>query len=91
MDSIESKFSSDGGSYISQNSDNAQQVRVRFEQVLDNRLSCPVCLERFSDPRLLNCNHSFCKRCLVRILTKTLKNDESKDLWGGLDCGFVRS
>ncbi len=66
MDSIESKFSSDG-SYVSENSD--QQARLR-SQVLDQRISCPVCLERFNDPRLLECNHSFCKRCLLDVLTK---------------------
>lgn len=72
MDSIESKFSSDG-SYVSQSSDlSSQQARLR-EQV-DQRLSCPVCLERFSDPRLLECNHSFCRRCLIDVLHKRPKN-----------------
>lgn len=29
-----------------------------------NNLKCYLCLEEFQDPRLLNCNHSFCKDCL---------------------------
>lgn len=78
MDSIESKFSSDG-SYVSQTSDvSSQQARLR-EQQLDQRLSCPVCLERFSDPRLLECNHSFCKRCLMDVLHKRPKSLEEEE------------
>ena len=65
MDSIESKYSSDGSYVSSQTSE--QQARLRE---VDQRLSCPVCLERFSDPRLLDCNHTFCRRCLVDVLTK---------------------
>ena len=74
MESIESRFSSggSGGSYVSQNSDlSSQQARLREQ--MDQRLSCPVCLERFSDPRLLECNHSFCRRCLVDVLHKRPK------------------
>lgn len=79
MDSIESRYSSDG-SYISQTSDlSSQQAKLR-EQV-DQRLSCPICLDRFSDPRLLECNHSFCRKCLLDVLTKRPKdfNDDGDD------------
>ncbi len=76
MDSIESKYSSDGSYVSSQTSE--QQARLR-EQV-DQRLSCPVCLERFSDPRLLECNHTFCRKCLLDVLTKRPRGfDEEED------------
>ena len=78
MDSMESKHSS-SDSCVSQNSDlAAQQARARFEQV-DQRLSCPVCLERFRDPRLLNCTHSFCMLCLQDVLNKRPKNMEDEE------------
>lgn len=75
MDSIESKYSSDGSYVSSQASE--QQARLR-EQV-DQRLSCPVCLERFSDPRLLECNHTFCRKCLLDVLIKRPKGYEESE------------
>ena len=77
MESLESKFSSEG----SYTSDLSAQQRLR-DQVdqLDQRLSCPVCLERFSDPRLLECNHTYCKKCLINVFTKRLRDvDEAED------------
>uniref|UniRef100_A0A673AJS9 RING-type domain-containing protein n=1 Tax=Sphaeramia orbicularis TaxID=375764 RepID=A0A673AJS9_9TELE len=32
--------------------------------ILENFLTCPVCLESFRDPVSLSCNHSFCLICL---------------------------
>lgn len=75
MDSIESITSDGSNSYVSQTSD--QQARLR-EQV-DQRLSCPICLERFNDPRLLECNHSFCRRCLLDVLTKKPKGEDEDE------------
>lgn len=79
MESFESKFSSEG-SYTSDIS--SQQAARHWEQV-DQRLSCPVCLDRFDDPRLLDCTHSYCKKCLVNVLTKRLKEFDDDDSLGG--------
>lgn len=32
------------------------------------RAECSLCLERFSDPRILPCFHTFCLRCLDRLI-----------------------
>ena len=53
-------------SYASGDSDVAQ-ARIK---IVDQSLSCPVCFERFRDPRLLVCNHSFCRVCLEDIVKK---------------------
>ncbi|KAL7845292.1 hypothetical protein AOLI_G00234840 [Acnodon oligacanthus] len=37
---------------------------------LQQDLSCPVCLEIFTDPVVLSCGHSFCRTCLQQSWTK---------------------
>ena len=32
--------------------------------LLEETLTCPVCLDLFDDPRLLPCSHTFCCKCL---------------------------
>ncbi|KAM5331832.1 E3 ubiquitin-protein ligase TRIM50 isoform 3-T4 [Glossophaga mutica] len=34
---------------------------------LEDRLQCPICLEVFKEPRMLQCGHSYCKDCLVSL------------------------
>ncbi|KAL7852172.1 hypothetical protein SRHO_G00179570 [Serrasalmus rhombeus] len=36
---------------------------------LQHDLSCPVCLEIFTDPVVLSCGHSFCRTCLQQSWT----------------------
>lgn len=74
MESIESKFSSDG-------SFTSDQARLRDQ--VDQRLSCPICLERFSDPRLLDCTHSYCKQCLINVLAKRPRDVDDEDTSNG--------
>lgn len=32
-------------------------------------LTCPICLENLENPRTLNCLHSFCTECIIKIQT----------------------
>ncbi|XP_044930903.1 E3 ubiquitin-protein ligase TRIM50 isoform X1 [Mustela putorius furo] len=34
---------------------------------LEDRLQCPICLEVFKEPMMLQCGHSYCKDCLVSL------------------------
>lgn len=34
---------------------------------LEDRLQCPICLEVFKEPMMLQCGHSYCKGCLVSL------------------------
>ncbi|XP_071091298.1 uncharacterized protein [Haliotis cracherodii] len=40
------------------------------KKLTDNHLSCVICTEVFTDPATLQCNHTFCKSCLLKY-TKT--------------------
>uniref|UniRef100_A0A665TQI7 RING-type domain-containing protein n=1 Tax=Echeneis naucrates TaxID=173247 RepID=A0A665TQI7_ECHNA len=33
---------------------------------LQSELTCPVCLELFRDPVILDCGHHFCQRCIIQ-------------------------
>ena len=39
----------------------------KANQKLEDQLTCPVCLDQFTDPRTLPCLHSFCIQCLKRL------------------------
>ena len=34
---------------------------------LEKQLKCPVCLELYTDPKILPCHHSFCQECLEKM------------------------
>ena len=38
---------------------------------LEDLLKCTICMERYQDPRLLHCGHTFCLNCLERLRTST--------------------
>ena len=42
----------------------------RPDQLLAHELSCPICLQIFSDPVLLPCGHSYCLACIGKTLVK---------------------
>ena len=35
-----------------------------------DQLTCPICLEVYKDPKLLQCFHAFCKECLEKLLLR---------------------
>ncbi|XP_068678255.1 tripartite motif-containing protein 3-like [Montipora foliosa] len=42
-------------------------VSMLMERLTKN-LECAVCLDTYDDPRMLKCQHSYCKRCLEKIV-----------------------
>ena len=42
-------------------------VMAAYAESLGDQLACPLCQNKFEDPRILPCLHSFCKRCLEQI------------------------
>ena len=37
-------------------------------QKVEDQLNCSVCLDVYTDPKLLQCLHVFCQTCLVRLV-----------------------
>ena len=55
---------------------------------LDQQLSCAICLERYEEPRILKCSHSFCRRCLVQVLQRRSDDPQRKSLFEKA-CAFL--
>lgn len=51
---------------VRRSSDRTAEVRpsANIRKFLDDKLKCPMCKNPFSDPRVLDCLHSFCFQCL---------------------------
>ena len=44
-----------------------------FQDGVDELLECSVCLEQFKEPKMLNCQHSFCfEPCLKNMVETTM-------------------
>ena len=37
---------------------------------VEEELNCSICLDTYSDPKLLQCLHAFCRKCLVPLLVR---------------------
>ncbi len=44
---------------------------------LEEQLNCPICLDTYSDPKLLPCNHVYCRKCLVKLVIRDQQGELS--------------
>ena len=51
---------------------------------LEEQLNCSICLDIYDDPKLLQCFHTYCRKCLVKLVVR----DEHGDL--SLTCPICR-
>ena len=38
---------------------------------LTKHLNCAICLERIKEPKVLKCQHTYCRRCLEKLVEKS--------------------
>ena len=48
----------------------AESMAERILKKVEDELTCPICLETFTDPKLLQCFHVYCRACLVKLLAR---------------------
>ncbi|CAF1325565.1 unnamed protein product [Rotaria magnacalcarata] len=53
---------------------------------LDDILQCPICLEIFYDPKVLDCQHTFCANCLKVHLS----SPNTSQIVNAIDCPICR-
>ena len=51
---------------------------------LEEQLNCSICLDIYDDPKLLQCFHTYCRKCLVKLVVR----DQQGDLF--LTCPICR-
>ena len=39
---------------------------------LEEQLNCSICLDTYTDPKLLQCFHVYCHKCLVKLVIRDL-------------------
>ncbi len=55
-----------------------------FSALVENVITCPICLKHFDQPRMLPCSHTFCFRCIQNMtsqnngLLKCPQRDDTK-------------
>ena len=37
---------------------------------LDEQLNCAICLDTYTDPKLLQCTHAYCTKCLIKLVVR---------------------
>ena len=46
----------------------AEKLLKKAEKKLEEHLNCPICLDTYTDPKQLQCNHVYCQQCLVPLV-----------------------
>ena len=44
---------------------------------LEEQLNCSICLDIYDDPKLLQCFHTYCRKCLVKVVVRDQQGDLS--------------
>ena len=42
-------------------------AKIVLDKIDEDLLTCSICLERYKNPKILPCHHSYCEQCLVNL------------------------
>ena len=59
--------------HTEKDSDNKMAASKPKMDNLNRLLECPICTDKFTDPRMLKCGHHFCLTCLINTMWKLRK------------------
>ncbi|KAK3585572.1 hypothetical protein CHS0354_036759 [Potamilus streckersoni] len=45
----------------------------------EDRIKCPICLKNFNNPKVLTCLHTFCDKCLSRIVSQLREKTQTAE------------
>ena len=48
----------------------AEKLMPRAMEDLEQQLTCLICLDMYTNPKLLQCNHVYCQKCLVKLVVR---------------------
>ena len=65
---------------------NYKMAERLVQNIASDYLTCSICWNVFTDPKMLSCGHSFCTKCLYDYI-KNVSKSKSRD---GFDCPICR-
>ncbi len=54
----------------------AEGKETRSLKELEDEITCSICKEHYSDPKVLPCLHYYCKQCIFRLIRRLPKEDK---------------
>ena len=57
----------------------ANSKKQELVEGIEQELTCAVCLDRFTEPKVLPCLHTYCKGCIDGLVAKTRKEQQAEE------------
>ena len=58
-----------------------EQAARSVKRNMSTQLECPGCKSGFEEPRVLACSHTYCKRCMERLVKKAQQGKKSETVY----------
>ena len=54
-------------------------VKEKSLEELESEITCPICQEHYTEPKVLPCLHYYCKKCILKLALRTQSSGKSFD------------